>query len=244
MKTCKNCKNELTGRYCSNCGQEDFDPPYNVKEFFSKDVKNEVVGFDRGFVYTVKKLLLKPGEAIYDFIQGKRVGFIPPFSFILVTLAFVELVNKYGDATQYYPVIDKNNFVSKFLNILVNDPKWNMILLIPIFSIISSKVFKKYNVAFGEHFLFNLYAFSTINVIQGLSQLPLIFHNSAGVYFTFNKIYMVLASLYFMVITFQYFTKESPSEKGTLVKTIINGVLCFVIMIVLYVFLAVLENLV
>jgi hypothetical protein len=242
MKTCKNCANQFEGNFCNQCGQKDFEPPFDVKDFFYSDVKNEAIGFDNGFVYTVKKLLFKPGVTIYQFINGKRVNFIQPFSFVLIALAFTELINKYSNASEFYPAIEKENFITKTLNYLVNDPKWLMVLIIPLISKISHLIFKKYNIKFGDHFLFNIYALSMLNIIQGLCMVPMIFTEKPSIFKMSTMAYGILALLYYFIIVYQYFAHVNSEKSSTLIRALATTVISFLLIVIVFTILAVLEN--
>lgn len=244
MIPCKNCKNQYTGNYCNTCGQEDFTPPFSVKEFVMKDIKDEIIGFDKGFVYTVRKFLFSPGESSFNFIHGQRVGFIGPFAFIVIAVAFTELLDKYSHYKDYFPKVEGHeNAVSKFLNVLANDWKWLTLMLIPIVSWIASKVFKKEKLAYGDHFLFTIYSMSMFNIISIGCLIPLIFIKSQTLFNILSTIGMALGSLYFIIMLYQFFRKRNPESNQVLSKSIMTGLLSGVAIIVVFVVLSVLENL-
>lgn len=57
MNQCKNCQNQFEGSFCNLCGQKIYTDPFQVKEFITSDLKNEIIGFDHGLIYTLKKSL-------------------------------------------------------------------------------------------------------------------------------------------------------------------------------------------
>lgn len=76
------CNNEITGKYYSNCGQ-----PLNKERINSHYIIHEiehVLHFEKGILFTVKELLIRPGENIHSFIVRDRSRLVKPIVFIIV----------------------------------------------------------------------------------------------------------------------------------------------------------------
>ncbi|PWA07679.1 DUF3667 domain-containing protein [Flavobacterium laiguense] len=93
MNNCGNCNDELTGKYCSNCGQavkvKRIDGDYIVHEI------EHVLHFERGILYTIKELLIRPGQNIREFIAENRSRLVKPVIFIIVTSLIYTLINHF-----------------------------------------------------------------------------------------------------------------------------------------------------
>ena len=79
---CKKCKSEISQNYCSNCGS-----PAKLKRINAQYIVNEissVVNFDKGILYTIRELILRPGKTIRQFIQEDRNRLVKPIVFIIV----------------------------------------------------------------------------------------------------------------------------------------------------------------
>jgi len=75
---CKNCDAELTGEFCSQCGQSTYDfekPMINIVTEFA----STIFAFDTRLFTSIKALFLSPGKYTLDYINGKRVRYAPPF---------------------------------------------------------------------------------------------------------------------------------------------------------------------
>ncbi|KPM31776.1 Membrane protein [Croceitalea dokdonensis DOKDO 023] len=61
-----------------------------VQTFFT-ELQESILQIDRGFLFTIKELFIRPGNAIRDFIQGKRKNYFKPvaYAFTLSTLYFL-----------------------------------------------------------------------------------------------------------------------------------------------------------
>ena len=59
---CKNCNTEINKNYCPNCGQ-----PTKLKRIDGHYILSEigsVLNFDKGILFTIRELLLRPGQSV------------------------------------------------------------------------------------------------------------------------------------------------------------------------------------
>lgn len=83
--SCRNCANEIAGKYCSQCGQKS---TAGRLSFFGL-IHDFAEGFfhaEAGFIKTVKDLTLHPGQMIHDYIDGKRAHYVPATKYLLFIL--------------------------------------------------------------------------------------------------------------------------------------------------------------
>ncbi len=90
---CKKCKSEIRQNYCSDCGApavlKRINGQYILKEIGS------VLNFDRGILYTIRELLLRPGKNIQTFILVDRKRLVKPIIFIIVTSLIYTLTQQF-----------------------------------------------------------------------------------------------------------------------------------------------------
>lgn len=83
VNICTNCKTEINQNYCPNCGRphtlERIDGRYIVSEIGS------VLNFQKGILYTIKELSLRPSRNIKAYISEDRNRLVKPIVFILIT---------------------------------------------------------------------------------------------------------------------------------------------------------------
>jgi len=83
MSNCTKCETELNGNYCARCGhpalQRRIDRHYVLDEISS------VLNFEKGFLFTVKELIVRPGQNIRIYISEDRNRLVKPIIFIIVT---------------------------------------------------------------------------------------------------------------------------------------------------------------
>ena len=89
--TCRNCKEPVERNYCPNCGQ-----PAKLKRIDKNYLIQEIADFlcaNKGLVYTIKKLLISPGDAVKQFIAEDRYRFMKPITFLIFTTLVFAFVN-------------------------------------------------------------------------------------------------------------------------------------------------------
>ena len=77
-KVCQNCGSELTGEYCSSCGQRDVELKVPLNDLI-KELAEELLSFDSRLFHSLRPFLLKPGALTVEYVSGKRTNHISPF---------------------------------------------------------------------------------------------------------------------------------------------------------------------
>ena len=175
---------------------------------------------DRGGIYTVKQLFIKPGEAVRDYLGANRYHYTPPFRILIITTAIVlfaiglseitetaeaqfsadvsstmsEAKNEKVDATEEIKGILQD--LSAYFNLIL----WTFIPIMAFFTwLLNLK--KEYN--YAEHLVFQTYLFCVSNVLGFLFPLD---HFMDG-RIIFAVIY--IAILFYYVYGFRAFLRKS-----------------------------------
>lgn len=80
---CNNCNSDVKQNYCPNCGT-----PVELKRINGQYILKEigsVLNFNKGILYTIRELLLRPGKNIQTFILEDRNRLVKPIIFIIIT---------------------------------------------------------------------------------------------------------------------------------------------------------------
>jgi hypothetical protein len=75
---CKNCNTEINQNYCPQCGQ-----PAKLHRIDGHYILHEIehiLHFERGILFTVRELLLRPGKSVKEFISDKKDYFFSNLS--------------------------------------------------------------------------------------------------------------------------------------------------------------------
>jgi hypothetical protein len=79
---CKKCNEPIAGQFCSSCGH-----PIELKRISGSFVLSEIsslINFEKGFLFTIRELLLRPETNIRIFIHEDRNRLVKPISFIIL----------------------------------------------------------------------------------------------------------------------------------------------------------------
>src|SRR3954465_173640 len=88
LRVCRRCGFSGSENYCARCGE-----PYKHKRISVSGLAHEVLHhfthFEKGFGYTLKKLVTRPGYMQRAYIEGDRTRHQKPFSmfFICATIS-------------------------------------------------------------------------------------------------------------------------------------------------------------
>lgn len=94
---CINCGRAVAGsdqKFCPACGQ-----PTPVRRidwrFMAHELEHSVLSMDRGVLYSLKELMLRPGRLMRDYLEGRRAKQAKPLLLIMVTAAAVVFLSQY-----------------------------------------------------------------------------------------------------------------------------------------------------
>ena len=100
MNNCKNCNSELNGDYCSNCGHA-AKPKRIDSHYIIAEIKN-LFYLEKGFFYTIRELLIKPGQSVREYISADRHKLVKPITFLLLTSLIYTLINYFFHIDEDY----------------------------------------------------------------------------------------------------------------------------------------------
>lgn len=107
---CKNCNKDINSKFCPDCGQ-----PTSIKRIDGHYIIHEiehVLHFERGILYTIRELIINPGQNIRNYLSENRSRLVKPIIFIILTSLIYSLtisifhiedgyVKFEGDSTKY-----------------------------------------------------------------------------------------------------------------------------------------------
>lgn len=105
--TCLNCGSDITGAYCSNCGQSAH--VHRSLVSLGHDILHGVFHFEGKLWQTLPELFLRPGRLTRRYIDGERAKFVSPMALFLFTVFFMFAIFAVtGGALVGNTTIDKN----------------------------------------------------------------------------------------------------------------------------------------
>lgn len=92
VRTCSNCGEQYTGRYCPQCGQAGAWDRFSWRRIFLNFLDIWGLG-NRPMFRTVQELFWRPGYMVRDYLRGHRQLYFPPFKLLAVSIALLLFVN-------------------------------------------------------------------------------------------------------------------------------------------------------
>lgn len=104
MSNCSNCKEVISGKYCAACGQ-----PAQLKRVDSHYIIHEIehiLHFEKGILYTIRELMLRPGQNVRQFLSENRSRLVKPIIFLIVASLIYSLINHFFHIEDEYMSFD------------------------------------------------------------------------------------------------------------------------------------------
>ena len=94
---CANCDRTIDGadqKFCPACGQPT--PAHRIDwHFLGHELEHSVLHMDRGILYSLKHLMLRPGHLMRDYIEGRRARQVKPLLLLMIMAAAMVFLAKY-----------------------------------------------------------------------------------------------------------------------------------------------------
>ena len=164
---CKHCGASTTGNYCHVCGQS-----LKIERLTISSIIHEIFHFfthlDKGFLYTLKKLITDPGTMQREYVGGHRVRHQKPFSMFFLCATVSALVYYWVNVVlvKYYDT-GSEGVISFFHQYMV----FLQIVMLPVYAAITYLLFYNLKYNYAEILILLLYMLSVLLLIIALIQL-------------------------------------------------------------------------
>jgi len=226
--TCKNCGEIIPIHYCTYCGQSSEVSKITWTKLV-KELPETVFQINRGFLFTIKELFIRPGHAIREFVNGKRINHYKPLAYLVVLSTIYFLVSKsLGENTVFADLLigvyeglheDIPALEQKF-TWFADNYAYTSLLLVPIFSFSSYISFKRYDANYLEHIILNSYITGHQAIFYCLSLLSTYIHYKISIIFLFIPLF------YCFWVFSQFFSQVN--KLGILLRLLFSYLLYFI----------------
>jgi hypothetical protein len=211
---CKNCGAHFKTKFCPDCGQSATVHAINAT-YFLHDIPHSILHVDKGFAYTFKELLTRPGKTLREYLEGKRVKHFRPFAYVLLMATiyifgnhfFQFITQLFAQQRNFAIQFQEKSFFTKYISIF-------FFLMIPVLSLTTWLFFKKAKYNFWEHFLVNTYLTAQLSIVLLLSNIykyiKIIIYR--GVNFDFTYLWFMIGFVVYIVFVFSKLIH--PHKKG------------------------------
>ncbi len=147
---CTSCNQDIPENYCTKCGE-----PANLKRIDWHYIQHEIehiLHLEKGILYTVRELLIRPGQTIHNFISNDRSRLVKPVVFVVVTSLIYTIINHFFHIEEGYFNFDKTKTAAiNPINEWVQSHYGYANILMGVFSALWLKLFfRKYDYNFFE----------------------------------------------------------------------------------------------
>ena len=176
IATCKNCSQPVPKKFCSNCGQSITVRDVNHK-FIVGEIHDTIFRVNNSFLLTLKELFTRPGAMIADYIDGKRIKYFRPISYLLLLVAiYTTLEHKLNRKTFLEEILLEfkdnlfdgkysNSNIYKIINWMINNGGYTFLLIIPLISFATYLAFIPAKKNYFKHLILNTYINAQIIII-------------------------------------------------------------------------------
>ncbi|MBW8688354.1 DUF3667 domain-containing protein [Chitinophaga rhizophila] len=226
--TCSNCHNAVDNNFCGNCGQ-----PIQIKRIDKDYILHEIwhiLHFDKGIFYTIKELLIRPGQNVKEFIATNRSRLVKPVIFIIITSLIYTLTSNFFHIEKGYVNFDgsKQSAIGLIFSWVQHHYGYANIIMGMYIAFWSKLFFSRYNYNFFEILILlcfvmgvGMLIFAAFAVIEGLTKVSLM--NIAG----------AVAILYAIWAIGQFFDAKKVSSYFKALAAYMLGMIVFSLSLVL-----------
>ncbi|MBK1895767.1 DUF3667 domain-containing protein [Chryseobacterium paridis] len=206
----------MSDEFCSNCKQNA--KPKRIDGRYILHEIEHVLHFERGILYTVRELLIRPGENIKNFITENRSRLVKPVIFIIVSSLIYTLISHFFHIEESYIKYDNANGSPNAINNWIQSHYGYSNMIMGGFIALWLKLFfKKYDYNFFEILILlcfvlgmEMLLFSVFALFEGLTKLPVM------------QIAAVIIFIYFSWAVGQFFDK---TKIGSYLKALVSYIL-------------------
>lgn len=224
--TCKNCNQTYKGHFCNNCGQSAETHKLDV-HFLWHDIQHGLLHFDKGILYSAKKLFTEPGITIREYIEGKRIHHFKPISLVIVLATVYGLLCHLFDI---HLIVSENNIekANHYNEWSTSHFAWITLITIPFYTIGTFVFFRKQGYNFIEFLIQNTFKASQ-RLFLHILLFPVIYYFNDTP--QINKVRLIL---YLIDVALIFWTNLQFFDKLSKPKVILTSILSHLLFLVLF----------
>lgn len=178
MINCKNCSTAIESNFCGNCGQ-----PMQIKRVDGHYILHEIqhiLHFEKGILYTIKELLIRPEKNVKEFITDNRSRLVKPIVFIIISSLIYTLIIHFFHTEKQYIVFSgsQKTTVSSIFNWVQNHYGYANIIMGIFIALWLKLFFRRYAYNFFEILILlcfvigmGMLIFSVFAIFEGLTKV-------------------------------------------------------------------------
>lgn len=217
----------MSEEFCSNCKQS-IKPKRIDGRYILHEIEH-VLHFERGILYTIRELLIRPGQNIKNFINENRSRLVKPVIFIIVTSLIYTLISHFFHIEAYIKYDNAKETEVNVINNWIQSHYGYANIIMGAFIAFWLKIFfKKYDYNFFEILILlcfilgmEMLLFSVAALLEGMTKFPLM------------QIAAIIIFIYFSWAVGQFFDKTKAMSYVKALISYVLGMITFGIVIII-----------
>lgn len=227
---CLNCGNSFEGNYCNDCGQKHNVTRITWKELFH-NVPHMLFHLDDGFFYTIRQLLLDPGQTIREYLEGKRKRYFNPFVMLLLLAGLCSTLYVYFHLQTILAAVSLNKLEEANAFIAHKFFAARTIIFCLICSIGDYFLFSRFKYNLAEMVAANVMMFCGVTIIQ-LAFIPLVLlGRSIGSGFVVQVIFILVVLIYMFAARLNFYKARGISTPAIIIAMAVISYLAIFLLI-------------
>lgn len=165
---CLNCDQKTQGKFCSNCGQKTDTHRIVLRHFLMHDMLHGVWHLEKGILFTVKEIFVRPGQAALDYIKGKRIRYYNVFYLSLLLIGLNIVAAHFFESIRPSEIDDASKESQAITDFLEKNVKIILLCVVPVIALNAMLIFRRLRLNFAEHLIiggFNLAGMLALNAV-------------------------------------------------------------------------------
>jgi hypothetical protein len=178
--SCLHCGHPVAQRFCGNCGQDAHHTHrFTLRFLLLHDLPHSVWHIDKGVLYTLKQMLLRPGAAIREYLAGRRAQHFRPITYMLLLGGLTALLLS---ALQLHPdpkALDSDQpralalALERYTQLVYKYPNVHYVALAPLNALVAWWLLRPARLNYAEMLLAQAFVSGTLAVLVTAAMAPL-----------------------------------------------------------------------
>lgn len=182
VRTCRNCDADLTGTFCSACGQRALEGRLSFRVLWDNFIA-QFFKLERGVFRTLRDMTRRPGDVILGYIAGKRRRYVNPFTYLVagsaVTLLSFALVSdifegfmrasmESRESAMGLEGAQKAAYIDMTLGLTKYSTQMMLAMAVP-FALMLRLLFRKSGLNLAEISVYTLFTYGHVMMLSGIA---------------------------------------------------------------------------
>jgi hypothetical protein len=174
---CLNCGTALHGHFCAHCGQNAHTHRFTLRHLLLHDLPHSVWHVDKGLLYTLRHMIIRPGATIAEYLAGRRAAHFQPLTYLLLLAGLSALLLSAVHLNPYAATPDVPRLMvltmERYMSSLFKYPSAVYVLLLPLNALLARWLLRPTRYNYAEMLISQAFISGTITALSLAVMFPL-----------------------------------------------------------------------